>query len=303
MLAVVIPYYKITFFEETLASLANQTSKEFNVYIGDDASAENPESIITAFKDKLNITYKRFGSNLGSISLSRHWKRCIELTKGEEWIMVLGDDDLISPLAVESFYEHYKNFNERSNVVRFSSQILFDETNTFSGVFEQPRWEKPEDSFMRRYQGQSRSSLSEYVFAKKAYDLHGFYDYPLAWHSDDRAWLEFSNNKPIYSINAAIVVFRHSTYNITGRKDNKEEKSIASEEFFRFLSQWQGFSKKYQLMFARIFERDLRKKGKIETKEWLILLKIYLSNFQLKPFKLFCKRWFEESILNKTPSL
>lgn len=41
MLAIVIPYYKITFFEDTLESLAHQTDKRFKVYIGDDASPKN----------------------------------------------------------------------------------------------------------------------------------------------------------------------------------------------------------------------------------------------------------------------
>lgn len=41
MLAIVIPYYKLTFFEETLQSLANQSDKRFKVYIGDDASPED----------------------------------------------------------------------------------------------------------------------------------------------------------------------------------------------------------------------------------------------------------------------
>lgn len=38
MLAIIIPYYKFTFFEATLQSLANQTDQRFKVYIGDDAS-------------------------------------------------------------------------------------------------------------------------------------------------------------------------------------------------------------------------------------------------------------------------
>ena len=42
MLAIVIPYFKLTFFEATLQSLANQTDKRFKVYIGDDASPESP---------------------------------------------------------------------------------------------------------------------------------------------------------------------------------------------------------------------------------------------------------------------
>jgi len=40
MLAIVVPYYKLTFFEETLKSLKSQTNKKFKVYIGDDASPE-----------------------------------------------------------------------------------------------------------------------------------------------------------------------------------------------------------------------------------------------------------------------
>ena len=46
MLAIVIPYFKLTFFEETLQSLANQTDQRFKVYIGDDASLENPSDLL-----------------------------------------------------------------------------------------------------------------------------------------------------------------------------------------------------------------------------------------------------------------
>ena len=45
MLAIVIPYYKIIFFEKTLESLAQQTDKRFRVYIGDDASPDSPEKL------------------------------------------------------------------------------------------------------------------------------------------------------------------------------------------------------------------------------------------------------------------
>ncbi len=33
MLAIVIPYYKLTFFEYTLQSLAKQTNQRFKVYV------------------------------------------------------------------------------------------------------------------------------------------------------------------------------------------------------------------------------------------------------------------------------
>jgi hypothetical protein len=44
MLAIIIPYYKLCFFEENLQSLAAQTDKRFKVYIGDDASPEKRDA-------------------------------------------------------------------------------------------------------------------------------------------------------------------------------------------------------------------------------------------------------------------
>ena len=84
MLAIVIPYYKIEFFRETLHSLASQTNKDFSVYIGNDNSPNNPEKIIAEFNKTLPIYYKKFDKNLGQKSLSQHWDRCISLTKNEK---------------------------------------------------------------------------------------------------------------------------------------------------------------------------------------------------------------------------
>jgi len=104
-LAIVIPYYKIDFFEVCLESLSIQTNKNFKVYIGDDASPEDPSEILEHFKDSLNIVYHRFYENLGGTSLTQQWHRCINLSAGERWIMILGDDDYLSENYVEEFYK------------------------------------------------------------------------------------------------------------------------------------------------------------------------------------------------------
>ena len=69
MLAIVIPYYKLTFFEDTLASLAHQTDKSFKVYIGNDASPEDPLFLLNQYKGKFDFNYYKFENNLGSKSL------------------------------------------------------------------------------------------------------------------------------------------------------------------------------------------------------------------------------------------
>ena len=48
MLAIVIPYFKINFFKETLESL-NQSCKNFKIYIGNDASQDNPDALIRQY--------------------------------------------------------------------------------------------------------------------------------------------------------------------------------------------------------------------------------------------------------------
>jgi glycosyltransferase involved in cell wall biosynthesis len=53
MLAIIIPYYKLTFFDATLESLANQNDNRFTVYIGDDNSTESPLAVLGNYEHKL----------------------------------------------------------------------------------------------------------------------------------------------------------------------------------------------------------------------------------------------------------
>ena len=125
MLAIVIPYYKHTFFEKTLQSLSKQTDKRFKVYIGDDASPENPTALLEKYQGQFNFVYHRFETNLGGTSLAKQWERCIGLSNNEEWIMVLGDDDILGHTVVESFYKNQEIFYQKTNVIRFATKKNF----------------------------------------------------------------------------------------------------------------------------------------------------------------------------------
>ena len=59
-LAIIIPAYKACFFREVLDSIVRQSNRDFTVYIGDDASPDDLESIVSDYKDKLDIFYFRF---------------------------------------------------------------------------------------------------------------------------------------------------------------------------------------------------------------------------------------------------
>lgn len=296
MLAIIIPFYKLSFFEDTLQSLANQTSKCFKVYIGDDASPENPSVLLEEYQGKFDFVYHRFDENLGGKSLPQQWKRCIALSANEEWIMVLGDDDVLSETVVESFYNNQSVFTGKSNVIRFASKKLFGKDIVDSSVFLHPEWESATAAFYRKFAKTTRSTLSEYIFSRASYLKFGFYDYPLAWNSDDRAWLEFSDCKPIFTINESIVYFRLSDLNISGRQDNLLLKNKSEIEFYKFIvvSKLKEFNKEQQLRLLRRYQAELRTTRSLKISEFFFLLFLYLKYANADWVRQFFKKVFHK---------
>lgn len=274
MLAIIIPYYKKTFFKECLDSLSRQTNKNFTVYIGDDASPEDPLDLIEESKDQIDITYKRFKNNLGGISLSKQWERCIELTRDEKWLMILGDDDYLSNNYVEEFYKHLAEIEEKDiKVVRFASRIIRSPSGDISKKYTHPKIEKSTDSFFRKFLKFSRGSLTEQVFSRDAYSKHGFREFPLGWGSDNFAWLDFTEFGFVYAINSATAYFRISDENIS-RGDFLEELKLETKQYYfsliinRYLNK---FRKEQRVPLLLFYEQIIYNSKKANFSFWLKL--------------------------------
>lgn len=293
MLAIIIPYYKLTFFNDTLQSLANQTDKRFKVYIGDDGSPENPLALINSYRDKFDFVYHRFEENIGGISLTEQWERCINLSRDEEWIMILGDDDYLDDKVVASWYESFHLFDKKAEVIRFASKMVMHDKNEISDKFEHPIWENATDAYLRKFNHLTRSSLSEYVFSKKTFNNYHFYNYPLAWNSDDQAWLDFSDNKSIFTINECLVYVRLSSSNISGKTDNILLKNNSQILFYKkFIKEKLHYCEHTQrLLFLRSYENNILKTRKLTFSEWIFLFIYYVKWFNYDDFKKILKRF------------
>ena len=46
LLAIIVPFYKVSHFEALLEALVNQTNQNFTVYVGNDCSPNDPEPIL-----------------------------------------------------------------------------------------------------------------------------------------------------------------------------------------------------------------------------------------------------------------
>ena len=281
MLAIVIPFYKITFFEETLASVASQTNKRFKLYIGNDGSNENPAPIIEKYSQNINLKYIAYKNNLGKESLVSHWNRCIEMIEAEEWILILGDDDILAPNVVESFYRSIEDQENVLNVIRFSTVKISDTAAKISQRYNHPKKEKSPDFLFKNV----RSSLSEYVFRTSQVKKIGFKDFPLAWYSDVLAVLEFSNFNEVLTINEACVHVRISELSISGSEDHEAAKAQAKFEFYYYLlsTQIKNFSPiQVDELFHRINKSYLNEKKKIIY--FYKISGLYFSNNKVKNY-------------------
>ena len=235
MLAIVIPYYKLAFFEATLQSLENQIDKRFKVYIGDDASPEDPSILLEKYRGKFDFVYHRFENNLGGTSLTQQWNRCIAFLDNEKWIMILGDDDYLGTNAIQEFYKSYSQIQENNiNVIRYATQSISN--GVFSPLFSHCKFEKSKDFIFRKLKGGTRSSLSEYVFNKEKLFQIQFKELPMGWHSDELAILEVSEFSTVYTINEATVYINVSEFSISGSgKKYSMFKNKATIIFYRML--------------------------------------------------------------------
>ena len=301
-LAIIIPFYKIDFFEKTLASLAQQTDQRFQVYIGDDASPVPPTELLEKYQGKFNVTYKRFKDNLGSVSLVKQWERCIDMMQEEEWFMILGDDDVLGENAVETFYKNLPEIEKTAHVVRCSSVLINEKDEPISEEYHHPVLENAIESYCKKLKGESRSSLSEYIFRKESYNTFGFKDYALAWTTDDRAVIDFSQNKPIFSINALVKV-RMSDQNITGKKDNLQPKILARLQSTKAILQDyapQLTLEQKKILFS-VYENQLYRVETVSFSDALFLFKKSWQLFGLKYFfnqlkSILIKKYFKGNI-------
>ena len=215
-LAIIIPAYKASFLPAALDSIAGQTCKDFTLYVGDDCSPESIGSIVEQYKDKIDLVYQRFDSNLGGKDLVAQWERCIAMSQDEPYIWLFSDDDVMDPNCVKELFNQIEKTEGAYDVYHFNVDIINER-----GAFERHKQDYPAVlTAYRFYRGKSSGRFSafvvETVFSRKVYEQYGgFMKYDLAWGRDVATWIVFSDRKGISTVSGARVRWRRSSQNIT----------------------------------------------------------------------------------------
>lgn len=245
-LAIVIPYFKIDFFEETIKSVANQNNTNFTLYIGNDASPHDPLPLIEKYLGDLSYFYFEYNDNLGGLNLALQWERILENVK-EEWFQILGDDDVISENFVEEFYRSLPLLESENITVTKFTHDWIDENNTeIRSNDYKTDFINSINFVIQKYQGLVYSSLSENIFKTEKYRRHKFEKIPLAWGTDEIALLRFSDYGRIYYNRKSKVFVRISSSSISGSEQMETQRAKA----------YNCFREKLILNHSKYFPKD-----------------------------------------------
>jgi glycosyltransferase involved in cell wall biosynthesis len=216
-LAIIIPAYKIDFFETMLNSLAGQTCKDFNVYIGDDCSPFDLKEIVDRYCDTLNVSYTRFDNNIGSKNLVKQWERSIALSNNEKWIWLFSDDDIADLTCVENFIKIAAQNKGRFDIYRFNTVVINEKGEVTRKLAVGPAEETSEEMAYNLLMDKRGNAMQDHIFSRQVYNNMGglvFTDY--AQGADWATSILFSQKKGIAIIPDSKVYWRLSTLNISG---------------------------------------------------------------------------------------
>lgn len=215
-LAIVIPAYKATFLSAVLDSIAAQTCQDFTLYVGDDCSPEPVGDIVEQYRDRLNLVYRRFDTNLGGKDLVAQWERCIAMSQDEPYLWLFSDDDVMEPNCVEELFKQIENTHGAYDLYHFDVNEI-DETGVVTKTLpEYPQVLGAYGYYKGKSFGRYRSYVVENVFSRRVYvQAGGFKNFDLAWGSDVATWCIFCGEKGMCKVSASRVGWRRSSQNIT----------------------------------------------------------------------------------------
>jgi glycosyltransferase involved in cell wall biosynthesis len=269
-LAIVIPAYKSAYLSEVLDSISHQTHRDFQVYVGDDASPENLGDIVQQFSHRLPVQYRRFEKNLGGVSLVRHWARCIHMSC-EPWVWLFSDDDLMEPDCVEKFFQELEITGGCHDLYRFNTLSIDAEGRVLSENPRNPQNETGSDFLVARMRSSRTCTAQELIFSRNAWEtVGGFPDFPLAWASDDAFIAMMGSRNPISIIPGPRVKWRSSGRNISS--DRSFTVAVRKLQACREFVEWASdFLKKHPPTSGQLTNGELA----LLLEDWFFMQMIY----------------------------
>ena len=130
LISICIPAYKrAAYLQRLLASIANQSFKDFEVVVTDDSPDESVFDTLQKYQEFFKIKYKKNAAALGT---PQNWNEGIRIAEGK-WIKIMHDDDwFASSESLQKFVQLINN-NPTANFL-FSGSAFVRNDQVFGGM-------------------------------------------------------------------------------------------------------------------------------------------------------------------------
>lgn len=205
-ISVLMPVYNAEkFLREAIDSILNQTFRDFEFLIINDASTDNSKKFILSYKDP-RIKYFENNKNLG---VARTLNRGLRLAKGE-YIARMDADDICFPDRLKLQYD--KIITDKNLVIISSHFDWINEKGNYNSTYRLAS--SPEEIF---YELQFRNCLGHptIIFDRKII-VKEFGGYDEKYEAEDYdLWLRVSQKYKIMKLNKVLMKVRRSKHNKT----------------------------------------------------------------------------------------
>lgn len=211
--SICIPAYKSRHLKECIQSILQQSLEDFELIILNDCSPHPVGEIVGSFEDP-RISYFENEKNVGSVDLVDNWNKCLGLATGE-FIIIMGDDDLLCPDYLEEFSSLMSIFPDLE-VYHCRSLVIDELGDAVMLTPALPQFEHVYDAIWHRLHQLRSNYISDFVYRTSSLRSRGgFYKLPLAWGSDDISAFMASADKGIAHTNHPVFQYRSHSTSIT----------------------------------------------------------------------------------------
>ena len=179
--SIIIPVYKARFLKECIDSILAQTYHNFELILVNDGSPYDIDSIVGQYHDSRIKYYKR-EKGYGAVRLVDNWNDCLKYVRGQ-YVINMGDDDKLLPNCLADYCELISRYpglgiyHSRTLVINERSEIIDIQTAA-------PEWESVWSLIWHVWKGRD-TYIGDFLFDVDLLRKNGgFYNIPLAWHSD-----------------------------------------------------------------------------------------------------------------------
>lgn len=202
-------YNHAKYIRETIDSILNQTFKDFELIIWDDASTDESWEIIQSYKDERIKAFRNEESKRGIYGIN---KAISEVAQGE-YIAIHHSDDIWEPTKLEKQVKFLDDNTEygavftNAQAVNENSELFEDKSHFYYSVFDQSNRTRHEWLNYFFYQGNALCHPSVLI-RQECYDVCGIYRYGMSQLGDFDMWIRLCMKYEIYILPEKLTKFR-----------------------------------------------------------------------------------------------